>query len=152
MINLNLKSFEYQYLNIKKRVFVEQFLDNEIINYKFSCFNGSPKLVRVKAKINGTNYYNIYFLNWTTSHIELENKKYYISNRFKKPINYQKMIRYAQLLSSGFSYCRVGDRCRKDKKKMFRRFLDNLQQRIECSDGKHVHLINDVDTLSDLGG
>ena len=56
-INYGLKAFEYQYLKVKKRIFVEQFLNKEIINYKFSCFNGKPKFIRVKAKINGKNFY-----------------------------------------------------------------------------------------------
>ena len=106
-INYGLFSFEYQYLNINRKVFAEEFLIKEIINYKFSCFNGEPKFIRVKGKINGTNLYNIYYVNWTISNIELKDKKYVLTNRFKKPTNLNKMIKYAKLLSSGFCYCRV---------------------------------------------
>ena len=106
-INYGLHMFEYQYLNIKRRVFAEQLLDNEIINYKFSCFNGNPIFIRAKAKINGTHFYNIYYINWTKSNIELDNKKYVLTNRFKKPLNLEKMVKYAKLLSSGFCYSRV---------------------------------------------
>lgn len=106
-INYGLFSFEYQYLNVKKRVFAEQYLDNEIINYKFSCFNGEPKFIRVKGKINGTNLYNIYYTNWTKTNFELDNEKYHLTNTFKKPINLEKMIQYSRLLSSEFCYCRV---------------------------------------------
>ena len=106
-INYGLLRFEYQYLNVKRRVFAEQFLDNQMINYKFGCFNGEPKLIRVKANINGTKLYNIYYTNWTISNIELKNKDYVLTNRFKKPINLKKMIKYAKLLSFGFCFCRV---------------------------------------------
>jgi len=106
-INYGLLRLEYQYMNIKRKVFAEQYLDKEIINYKFSCFNGNPKFVRVKAKINGSSLYNIYTTNWEKSNIELDDKKYVLSNRFKKPINLKKMIKYSKLLSSGFCYCRV---------------------------------------------
>lgn len=106
-INYGLISFEYQYLNIKKKVFAEKFLDNEIINYKFSCFNGEPKFIRVKGVINGTNLYNIYYTNWTITNIELSSKKYILTNIFQKPINLQLMLDYARLLSSGFCFCRV---------------------------------------------
>ena len=106
-INYGIVGFEYQYLNIKRKIIAEQFLEKEIINYKFSCFNGEPKLVRVKNKKNGTNIYNIYYTNWTISNIELADEKYIISNLFKKPINFEKMLEYAKLLSSDFSYCRV---------------------------------------------
>ena len=56
-INYGLFRFEYQYLNVKRRVFAEQFLGDKMINYKFSCFNGEPYFIRVKAKINGTKLY-----------------------------------------------------------------------------------------------
>ena len=106
-INYGLKGFEYQYLNVKRKIIAEQFLEKEIINYKFSCFNGEPKFVRVKNKKKGKNIYNIYYTNWTISNIELASKKYFISKKFKKPINFEKMIEYARLLSSDFCYCRV---------------------------------------------
>ena len=106
-INYGLFSFEYQYLNVKRKVFAEKFLENDIINYKFSCFNGVPKFIRVKGNINGTNLYNIYHVNWTIANIELSNEKYFLTTIFKKPINIHKMIKYAKLLSSDFCYCRV---------------------------------------------
>ena len=104
-INYGLFSFEYQYLNVKRKVFAEPLLDN-VIDYKLSCFNGNPKFIRAKAKINGTHFYNIYNTNWTKSNIELGNKRY-VSKIFKKPKNLKQMIKYAKLLSSGFCYCRV---------------------------------------------
>ena len=106
-INYGLLRFEYQYLNVKRRIFAEKFLERNIINYKFSCFNGEPKIIRVKNQINGTNFYNLYYINWTISNIELDNDEYNISTMFKKPKNLQKMIEYSKLLSSDFCYCRV---------------------------------------------
>ena len=34
---------------------------------------------------------------------------------------------------------------------MLRRLFNDLKQRIECRDGQHMHLIDDIHTLSDLG-
>ena len=34
-INYGLKFFEYQYINIKKKIFAEKYLDDNIIDYKF---------------------------------------------------------------------------------------------------------------------
>ena len=106
-INYGLQNFEYQYLNVERKIFAEKYLEKDIINYKFSCFNGEPKLIRVKTVINGTKIYNIYYTNWTISNIELDDEKYIVSNIFKKPINLEKMIEYSKLLSSKFCYCRV---------------------------------------------
>ena len=106
-LNYGLFSFEYQYLNVKRKIFAEKFLDKEIINYKFSCFNGKPKFIRVKENINGANLYNIYHINWTQANIEIFKKNYIISNKFERPINFEKMINYSKLLSSKFCFCRV---------------------------------------------
>ena len=35
-INYGLKFFEYQYINIKKKIFAEKYLDDNIIDYKFN--------------------------------------------------------------------------------------------------------------------
>ena len=106
-INYGLLGFEYQYLNVKKKIFAEPLLDKEIINYKFSCFNGEPKLVRVKGKIRGKNLYNIYYINWTISKIEIDSNNYILTDSFKKPINLEKMINYSRLLSNDYCYSRV---------------------------------------------
>ena len=106
-INYGLLGFEYQYLNVKRRIFAEPLLDKEIINYKFSCFNGEPKLIRVKGHIKGRNLYNIYYINWTVSNIEIDNNNYIIADIFKKPLNLEKMINYSKILSDDFCYCRV---------------------------------------------
>ena len=106
-INYGINSFEYQYLNVQKKIFAEKFLVKDIINYKFSCFNGEPKLIRVKGRIKGKNLYNIYYTNWTKTNIEIDSDKYILTDGFKKPINLEKMIKYSKLLSSDFCYCRV---------------------------------------------
>ena len=106
-INYGVLRFEYQYLNVKKKVFAEKYLDKEIINYKFSCFNGEPKLIRVKGHINGTNLYNIYYTNWTNTNFKFALSNYFVTDSFKKPKNFEKMINYARLLASDYCYCRV---------------------------------------------
>lgn len=108
-INYGLDSFEYQYLNIKKKIFAEVYLTDEIINYKIYCFNGIPKLIRIKGKINGTNIYNIYFTNWTIADIEFDRSDYVRdkTNSLKKPKDFEIMLNYSKLLSSDFCFCRV---------------------------------------------
>lgn len=108
-LNYGLSNFEYQYLNIDKKIFAEKFLVDEMINYKFYCFNGEPKLIRVKGKFKGKKIYNIYHINWTLADIEFAFSDYYrdTKNIFKKPINYELMLNYSRLLSSDFCFCRV---------------------------------------------
>jgi len=111
-INYGLRNFEYQYINVKKKIFAELYLGNDIKDYKIYCFNGEPKFIRVQkslpdksAKIN--NYYN---LDWTLNDIETGLGSHYIRRPdiiFEKPINLNLMIEYARNLSSQFSFVRV---------------------------------------------
>ena len=108
-INYGLQGFEYQYMNIRKKVFAEKFLVHDIADYKFNCFNGEPKFIRVKKHINGINLNNIYNLNWTLTNLDLKYLDFVRVPEIKipKPVNLEKMINYARLLSSKFCFCRV---------------------------------------------
>lgn len=108
-INYGLQGFEYQYMNVKKKIFAEKYLDDNIIDYKFNCFNGEPKFIRTKIHINGKNINNHYSLNWTLTDINYNWRDYVRdpSIIIEKPKHLGKMIYYAKLLSSPFCYCRV---------------------------------------------
>jgi len=108
-INYGLQYFEAQYLNIKRKIFVEKYLADNIFDYKVNCFNGEPKFIRVRANINGRNINNHYSLNWTLTNIALNYRNYIRdpSIHIKRPVNLDKMISYAKLLSSDFCFCRV---------------------------------------------
>ena len=110
-INYGIKNFEYQYINVKKAFFVEKYLTDNINDYKFYCFNGEPKFIRVqknlpdkKGKIN--NYYN---LDWTLNDIETNFAKYYRKPeiKFDKPKHLDLMIEYSRKLSKEFCFVRV---------------------------------------------
>ena len=71
--NFGYEMSEFQYINIKKEVFAEQYLIDNIEDYKVYCFHGIPKFVRVQkydekktGKIN-----NCYDLNWKLTDIEM---------------------------------------------------------------------------------
>ena len=109
--NYGLENFEFQYLNIKRKIFAEKFLIDNINDYKIYCFNGKPKFIRVQkslpdhsAKIN--NYYN---LDWSLNDIET-GLRHFIRNpdiKFKKPKKLGLMLEYSEKLSSEFAFVRV---------------------------------------------
>ena len=111
-INYGFKTFEYQYINIKRKIFAEKYLSDDILDYKFYCFNGKPKFIRVQKKlINQTgklnNYYN---LDWSLNEIETGLGSYFVRRSdiiIQKPKNLNLMIKYATKLSSLFSFVRV---------------------------------------------
>ena len=108
-INYGIENFEYQYINIKKKVFAEKYLTDNIIDYKVNCFNGEPKFIRIKTHINGKNLNNHYDLNWTLNSIDINISDFVRdpSIKIKRPVNLDKMIYYAKILSSPFCFCRV---------------------------------------------
>ena len=108
-INYGLLRFEYQNFKVKRKVFAEKFLEDNITDYKISCFNGEPKFIRVKKLINGKNINNIYDLNWNLTNLVF-NWIDFIRDpkiKFKKPYCFEKMLNYSRLLSSRFCFCRV---------------------------------------------
>ena len=69
--NYGLSTFEYQYINVQRKVFAEKYLTDDIINYKVNCYNGEPVHIRVKKNVNGVNVNNIYDLNWTLTNLSV---------------------------------------------------------------------------------
>ena len=108
-INYGLINFEYQYINVKKKIILEKYLDDNITDYKINCFNGKPHHIRVKKHIYGKNVNNIYSLNWTLTGIKFNYLDYVRDPLIKieKPLHLDKMLEYAKILSSQFCYCRV---------------------------------------------
>jgi hypothetical protein len=110
-INYGLGGFEFQYLYVKRKIFAEQYLLDNINDYKIYCFNGKPKFIRVQkylpdhsAKIN--NYYN---LDWTLNEIET-GLKHFVRRPdiiFDKPKHLKLMLEYSERLSAEFSFVRV---------------------------------------------
>jgi hypothetical protein len=110
-INYGLIGFEFQYLNVKRKIFAEKYLMDDILDYKIYCFNGKPKFIRVQkylpdhsAKIN--NYYN---LDWTLNEIEsgIQNYVRRPDYKFERPNNLNLMIEYSEKLSFEFTFVRV---------------------------------------------
>lgn len=108
-VNYGLKHFEFQYINIKKKIFAEKYLCDNILDYKFYCFNGSPKFIRVQKHLKDIVVNNYYNLNWELNEIEtnFNNYKRRPDIIFKKPKNFDLMIDYAKKLSSKFAFVRV---------------------------------------------
>lgn len=103
--------FEFHYHDIEKKIIIEEYREDssgELKDYKFSCFNGVPKMVcaicNLFTKDETTNYYDMDFNLLDYSLV------YHPANKnvhFEKPKNFDKMIEYATKLSQDFKYVRV---------------------------------------------
>lgn len=102
---------EWPYKNINRKIFAEKLLidqsGDDLKDYKFFCFNGIPKFLKVDInRFHGhrANYYN---MNWELQPFgEID----YPSNpdiEVEKPANFNEMIFLAQKLSNGLPFLRV---------------------------------------------
>lgn len=101
---------ETQYKYVKNRIIIEPYLNDGIneslIDYKFYCFNGTPNFVQVISdRKNGHYYINNFDLNWKS--IDVKQKKYIESDKVVQPVNFEKMISIASILSRKYPFTRV---------------------------------------------
>ena len=95
--------FEAHYHDIEHKIFVETILGNgDIMDYKFWCFNGEPKLWTIN---NGNGHGDIMYYHMDGSKCNLYCVK--DNESYQKPRNFQEMVNYANLLSNRFKFVRV---------------------------------------------
>lgn len=104
-------SREWPYKNVKPRIMIEEYLhdDNtdDLIDYKFFCFNGKAKLlytVSGREKDNGAceDFFDLFWNHLPIMH-------FYKNSEIppQKPQNFDQMIKCANNLSTGFPHVRV---------------------------------------------
>ena len=109
--NFGLEGAEFQYINVEKKIFAEEFLVDDILDYKIYCFHGEPKFIKVqkKDKIKNLKIGNYYTLDWNLTDMVTNRKTSYRDPNihFEKPKNLDLMISYAKRLSVEFVFVRV---------------------------------------------
>jgi hypothetical protein len=96
---------EWSYKNIKRKIIIEQYLGDNVNDFKIFVFNNSAQFILVVFDRYAYNVRNFYNLKW-----ELLDIKYCYNNSTKviaKPYNLKKMINYAEILSDKFPFVRV---------------------------------------------
>jgi len=100
------KNAEFHYSFIKRKLFVEEFIGNNLKNYKFLCYNGKPKYIYVSIEENHNKYRNFYNMNWTFLDFHCLSEPH-PTNNYKKPKLFEIMKEYAIKLSADFRFVRV---------------------------------------------
>lgn len=100
---------EWPYKNIKPRIIVEKYLENEkedsLRDYKFHCFNGKVKYILVCSD-RTTNLKETFFdQNWNVAPFKRPNHD--VELKIKKPRNFNKMVELAEKLSKDMPFLRV---------------------------------------------
>jgi len=97
---------EFHYSFIKRKLFVEEFIGNNLKNYKFLCYHGKPKYVYISLEENNMKYRNFYNMNWTFLDFQCLSRPH-PTNIYKKPKYFEIMKEYAIKLSADFIFVRV---------------------------------------------
>jgi len=108
---LKLKLFgigrEWNYKDIKPRIIIEKLIEHQpLIDYKFMCFNGEPKLIQINNGRNGVDYVDFYDIDW--NRVDLTYDRWTQSNHIlPQPSHLEEMKELARKLSESFPFVRV---------------------------------------------
>lgn len=98
-------SLEKYYSDIPRKIIVEEFLEDNIKDYKFFCFNGEVKLMFVASDRQIETKFDFYDMDFKKLNI----KQHYPNSNVieKKPILFEKMKEISKILSKDFSHVRI---------------------------------------------
>ena len=101
-------SREWVYKGVKPRIIAEEYLEDstfeDLVNYKFWCFNGKPQIMYITVKTDDIweNFYDMEFNQLEISH-GFKQYKGIIS----KPLQFERMKELAEVLSDNFYHIRI---------------------------------------------
>ena len=103
---------EWPYKNVKPKVIIEKNMttenQKELIDYKFFCFNGKPKLMQISEGTSNHKTTKVGFTNMEYKKTKLHREDYkQLENLPQKPNNFEKMQELAKKLSSNIPFVRV---------------------------------------------
>lgn len=104
---------EKPYQNVKPRIIAEQFMEetarpeiDDLLDYKFYCFDGEPKLVMVAGgRQNGNKRFGYYDTNWSPVDITWGAPRPDVE--FERPSDLDAMLKIATKLSADIPHARI---------------------------------------------
>lgn len=103
-------SREWVYKNIKPRIIAEKYMedgvDGELRDYKFFCFDGVPKALFV-ATDRGKGETKFDYFDVEFNHLDLIQHYPNAIQPIKKPVNFNKMLAFSEILAQGIPHVRV---------------------------------------------
>ncbi len=98
-------SREWQYRHCPRKIIGEQFLEYNITDYKFFCFNGEPRYIQIDTGRFTNHHRAIMSTQWELMPFALG---YAIPQEIpQRPQQLEEMIRLAKILSEGTNFVRV---------------------------------------------
>lgn len=99
---------EWPYKKIQPQILCEEYLADEMIDYKIFCFNGKPKFVNIGQKDLETHIYCASLLNFDWSNMSIQRSDFSPVEKLPdKPKCFDKMLEIAEELSKGTRFVRI---------------------------------------------
>lgn len=103
---------EWPYKNVKPRIIAEQYMEDtasrELVDYKFYCFNGTPKFLYISTGLEDHSTAAISFLTMDFEFAPYERSDFKPFDSLpEKPKNFEKMAALAASLSKDVDFLRV---------------------------------------------
>lgn len=103
---------EWPYKNVKPRIIIEKYMEDKnsqsMKDYKFFCFNGSPEIMYLSEGLENHKTAEMSFFDMDFKMVDCRRKDYrplhYVPN---KPKNFEKMKKFASILSTNIPHVRV---------------------------------------------
>lgn len=98
---------EKHYSKIKPKIICEEFLGEEIIDYKFFCFNGKPEFIYISRDLIHDRKAQMSFFDLNNNELPVHREEYDRIEKQKFPIYFNDMVESAKKLSKDFRFVRV---------------------------------------------
>ena len=103
---------EWPYKNVKPRIIIEKYMEDNnsksMKDYKFFCFNGEPKIMYLSEGLENHSTASMSFFDMNFNETTCKRKDYKLFEyKPEKPKNFEKMKKYARLLSKNIPHVRV---------------------------------------------
>ena len=103
---------EWPYKHVKPRIIIEKYMEDnkekEILDYKFFCFDGEPKLMYISQGLKNHETASMSFYDMDYKLTTCKRKDYrLLAVTPERPINFEKMKEIAGILSKGIPHVRV---------------------------------------------
>ena len=107
--NTFLSTREWPYKNVKRKVFCEQYMEDEsgeLRDYKFYCFNGKPEIMLIASNRFTSHNFDYFDMDFKPLGVDSVTGGR-AGTSFERPEAYDEMIAIASKLSQGFPHVRV---------------------------------------------
>jgi len=103
-----IRNGEFHYAKIRPRIVVEEYLGDDLVDYKFYCFDGSVGFVSADAgRCTGQHVRGYYTRDFEASQIRFHDDLPTPARPLSRPANFEEMLALAARLSRGWPLVRV---------------------------------------------